>query len=573
MNKKSICLSFMVLLAYSHLQAQDYPQNYFSSPLDTPLTLVGTFGEIRDDHFHSGIDLGTQELEGVPVMSAADGYISRIKIAPDGFGKALYITHPNGYVTVYGHLQKFTQVVNEYVRKAQYEQQKFAIELFPKPKEFRVKKAEVIAYSGSSGSATGPHLHFEIRHEETEEPINPLLFGIPVHDNVPPEIKYIRFFPTPEAGIVDKTDTAETFEIQVVDGVNIVNTPDFIQAFGMVSIGFAAVDHQEYSTANLGIYSAELFIDQNPVYQWRMDRFNFDDTRYVNAHIDYLSKKRDNITIERFFRLPGNHLPIYGDSTQLGYQNWTEDAPHDIRIVVKDFNGNTSLIEFQVISYSSMFDRPYQPRIPGAVLVTNQKGIAIHKNDLDVIIPSGAVYEDFYFFDSQRKSNNYLSQLYTIGDPYVAIQTPVTIGIKPSATIADSLKSKAVIVHIREDGSPNALLSAWNGAFLSAKSRSFGDFAVLLDTIPPQLVKEYVPADLNSSRGAVIQVKVSDDLSGLKSYSGTLDEKWILFEYDAKNRLLQADLSAVDTNHEHTARINVMDNCGNTTVWEYKFWF
>ena len=573
MNKMSKSLLLGILLFCGKLQAQEYPQNYFSSPLDTPLVLVATFGEIRPDHFHSGLDLGTQEMEGVPVMSSADGYISRIKVSPDGFGKALYITHPNGYVTVYGHLQKFTQAVNELVRKTQYEEQKFAVEIQPKSKDFRVKKGEVIAYSGSTGSAEGPHLHFEIRDAETEEPINPLLFGIPIHDNVPPEIKYVRFFPTPEAGIVNKTDTAETFEVQVVDGVNILNTPDFVQAFGMVSIGFASVDHQEYSSATLGIYSAELYIDGNLIYQWRMDRFSFDETRFVNAHIDYLSYRRDNVPIERCFRLPGNQLHIYGDSTQIGYQNWTEDAPHDIKIVAKDFSGNSSVLEFQVISYSSMFDRPYQPRTPGGILVTNAKGIAIHKNDLDVVIPSGAVYDDFYFSDSQRKSNNYLSQVYTVGDPYVALQVPVTIGIKPNISIADSLKSKTVIVSILNDGTFSALPSSWNGQFLTGKTKNFGEFAILPDTTPPVLIKEYVPADLNSSRGSVIQIKVADDLSGIKSYNGTLDGKWFLYEYNSKNHLLQADLSAIETNKEHTSRIIVTDNCGNITTWEYKFWF
>ncbi|HRH66455.1 MAG TPA: M23 family metallopeptidase [Bacteroidia bacterium] len=573
MDKKSISVVFLFLLVIGRMQAQDYPQNYFSSPLDTPLVLISTFGEIRQDHFHSGIDLGTGEMEGVPVMASADGYISRIKIAPDGYGKALYITHPNGYVSVYGHLQKFTQPVNEYVRKAQYEKETFAIELLPKAKEFRVKKGEVIAYSGSSGGAEGPHLHFEIRHEETEEPINPLLFGIPVRDNTPPEIKYVRFYPTPEAGILDKTDTAETFEVQVVDGVNMLNTPDFVQAFGMIGIGFSAVDHQEYSSANLGIYAAELYVDGNLAYQWRMDRFNFDDTRYVNAHIDYLTYKRDNVTIERCFRLIGNPLLIYGDTSQLGYQNWTEDAPHDIRIVAKDFSGNTSLLEFQMISYSSMFDRPYQPKVPGTVLVTPQKGIAIHKNDLDIIIPSGSVYEDFHFIDSQRKSSNYLSQVFTVGDQYVAVHQPITIGIKPLASIADSLKKQAVIINILNDGAERALPSSWNGPFLTCKSKTFGDFAIRLDTLPPVLAKEYVPADLNSSRGAVIQIKMKDDLSGIKTYSGAMDGRWFLYEYDAKNNMLQADLSSLDNNMEHTARIIVTDNCGNTTTWEYKFWF
>ncbi|MBK8587010.1 MAG: M23 family metallopeptidase [Bacteroidetes bacterium] len=176
MRKSHLLPVFLLFFAFTNLQAQNYPQNYFHWPLDTPLTIVGSFGEIRDGHFHSGLDLGTDEMEGRPVSASAAGYISRIKISADGYGKALYITHPNGYVTVYGHLQKFTQPVNEYVRKIQYERQAFEVDLNLKSKDFLVKQDEVIAYSGSTGSAQGPHLHFEIRDEETEEPMNPFFF-------------------------------------------------------------------------------------------------------------------------------------------------------------------------------------------------------------------------------------------------------------------------------------------------------------------------------------------------------------------------------------------------------------
>ena len=181
--KKTLFLAFIFSLSSSlTVEAQKYPQDYFIAPLDPPLILTGTFGEIRNNHFHSGIDLSTDEDEGYPVMAAADGYVSRIKIAPDGYGKALYVTHPNGFVTVYGHLQKFTSQVNSFIRRIQYERQEFAMDINPAINEFIVKQRDVIAYSGSTGSAEGPHIHFEIRDEKSEEPINPLLFGLPIKD-------------------------------------------------------------------------------------------------------------------------------------------------------------------------------------------------------------------------------------------------------------------------------------------------------------------------------------------------------------------------------------------------------
>ena len=571
-RQSSILFIFMALLSEA-IYGQSYPTGYFSAPLDTPLILVGTFGEIRNDHFHSGLDLGTGEQEGVPVMAAADGYISRIKVSADGFGKALYVTHPNGYVTVYGHLQKFTAPVNELVRTTQYSQQKFEIELFPKSKDFKVTKGEVIAYSGNTGGTTGPHLHFEIRDEETEEPINPLLFGLRVTDNIPPEIKNVRVFPMREAGIVGRTDSAITYEMQEMNGHFSLNTPDYIQAHGYIGVGFEATDKQDLSMATLGIYSADVSVDGTPVYSWKQDRFNFKDTRMVNAHIDYLSKRRENSTIERCFRLPGNFLNMYGDTNQTGYLDFIDDDSHDIKIVVKDFNGNERIFNFLIHSFSTLASEPFQKVPDGSVVVSYSKGVAIHKEFLDVVIPSGAVYEDIYYNDTEARTKTYLSSIFHVGNPYDALQVPISVGIKPNEPIADSLMSKALIISLHEYGQIKAEGGEWKGGFLTAKPKQFGAFAIALDTTPPKVVKEYVPADMNSYRGGIVQVRITDDLSGIKSYSGKLDGKWHLFEYDPKSTMLTADLSFLPMNHEHPIEVTVTDERGNTTTWTSKFWY
>ncbi len=573
MIRTCILLLTLSTLSLEGAFGQSYPKDYFSAPLDTPLVLVGTFGEIRDDHFHSGIDLGTGEQEGLPVMAAAEGYISRIKISADGFGKALYITHPNGYVTVYGHLQKFTAPLNELVQKTQYADQKFEIELFPKSKDYRVKKGEIIAYSGNTGSTSGPHLHFEIRDAETEEPINPLAFGIYVQDHIPPQIKNVRVFPVREAGIVGRTDSAITYEIQEMNGNFSLNTPDNILAHGYIGIGFEAIDHQDLSTAELGIYSAEAYVDGTILYSWKQYRFNFQDTRMANAHTDYLSRVRDRITIERCFRLPGNFLKIYSDTTQTGYMDFTDDESHDMKLVVKDFNGNKTEFNFLISSYSTQNTAPYQQKPEGSILVSNEKGIAIHKSDLDVVIPSGAVYEDIYYNDSEYKNKEYFSSVYTVGNAYDALQLPITVGIKPSAAIPDRLKDKTLIVSLGDYGKITAEGGEWKGDFLTAKTRHFGTFAIMVDTIPPTIEKEYVPADMNSYRGGIVQVRISDNLSGIKSYSGMLDGKWHLFEYDPKSTMLTADLSFLPMNHEHPIEVTVTDERGNTTKWVSKFWY
>lgn len=574
MNYKSLAgLTCFLLSGYFSL-AQDYPRNYFSAPLDTPLILSGTFGEVRPDHLHSGIDISTDGMEGLPVMAAADGYISRIKISAGGFGKALYVTHPNGFVSVYGHLQKFTAPVNELCRKTQYEKQQFEIEIFPKSREYKVKKGELIAYSGNSGASSAPHLHFEIRDELTEEPINPLLFGLKIKDSMAPEIRNIRVFPLSEAGILNHTDTAITYEIQNIGGVVSLNTPDLIYGYGFLGVGFEAVDKQfPEDESNLGIYQAEVVVDRQVIYSWKMDRFNFSETRSANSHADYLSRHRDRINIEKAFKDPGNELKIYPDTNLTGLIHLEDDDAHDVTIKVSDFNGHSSQFEFIINGKSSLANKNYQPHPTGALRITPSKGAAIRRSNIEITVPPAGVFDLFYLYDSETESKDYLSSIFKVGDAYVAINNPVNIAIKPKLPIPAELKSKALIVRLEEYGSKIALGGEWRGEFLQANTRKFGNFAILLDTVPPVLTKEYVPADMNSYRGGLFQVRVSDDLSGIKSYSGTIDGKWHLYEYDAKNQILTADLSALPSNKEHHAELTVADERGNITTWKYSFWF
>ena len=581
MNLK-ISLTFLLLTILStQLKAQRYPNSYFIPPLDTTLIIEGTFGEIRPDHFHTGIDFSTFEMEDMEVHAAADGYVSRIKISNGGFGKALYITHPNGLVTVYAHLKKFRDDIQRVVLNAQYEQKSYEVELQPKPKEIKVVKGEIVALSGSTGDAAGPHLHFEIRDGATEEPINPLFFGFHFEDTIPPVITNVRIFPLAGQGLLNTTDSAATFvsvfafnedgKLKSKSDYTIKNM-DYNKVLGSIGFGIEATDRMQNSNATLGIYSVRLKVDSNIVYEYKMDRINFSDTRQVNAHIDYGSKIHDNLIIQRCFRLPGNHLKIYPDTTKKGYVNFADDGSHNIEFVVKDFNGNTATCNFTVIGYNLLADYSYQST-PEGMTVTSEKGISIHKPNVDISIPAGAVYEPYQFTASESsQKDNPIAKVFHVGDKAVPIQSSVALGIKPQQ-LPDSLKSKAVLVSLDNFGNYVYEGGSWTGNFLTANVRHFGDFTIAVDTIPPRIVKEYYPADQYTSRGAVVQFTISDNLSGVKHYSATVDGKWMLMEFNKRDRLITGDVTNITQNQTHQIELTVTDEKGNESKFSDTFFY
>ncbi len=579
MNLKNTITFLILTILSTQLKAQRYPATYFTSPLDTVLVLEGTFGEIRSNHFHSGIDLSTYQSEGMEVHAAADGYVSRIKISAGGFGKALYITHPNGLVTVYAHLTKFREDIQKMVLTNQYEQKSYEVELFPK--EIKITKGEVIALSGGTGDAEGPHLHFEIRDGLTEEPINPLFFGFPIEDTIAPIITKVRIFPVAGQGILNTTDTAATFVavnwFNELDDTRVKNeytitSPDFNKVSGLIGFGIETTDHMENSDATLGIYSVQLKVDSNIVYEFKMDRFNFNDSRYVNAHIDYRSMILENQVIQQCFRLPGNHLKIYPDLSKNGYFNFTEDRTHNIEFLVKDFNGNSSTCHFNLISHTLLTEFTYQPQ-PKGVTISDEKGTAIHKADIDVVISSGAVYDTYRFSESEFSPNvNLIAKVFHVGDRTVPIHTSIAIGIKP-LHLPDSLKSKAILVSVDEYGFYESEGGNWKGDFLTANVRHFGDFTITIDTVPPTIVKEYYPADQNTSRGLVVQFKIGDNLSGIKNYSATVDGKWILMEFNKHESLITGDIENIPQNETHQIEVTVTDEKGNVAKLSDTFFY
>ncbi len=535
----------------------------FGNPIDPPFVLAGTFGEIRNNHFHTGIDISTGNATGKPVYAAGDGYVSRIKVSATGFGKAIYITHPNGFVTVYAHLNNFSEPIEKYIAKIQYKKESFEADESLESGKLKVKKGSIIALSGNSGASIGPHLHFEIRDERTEEPINPLLFGYVVADNVKPAIKSVRFSPVPGQGIVVDSDKPRSYNVVQSEAGLSIPVSDYIQVFGKIGFEFSLTDYQAKGGSPLGIYSIQLAIDTMQVFSMKYDRLNFKDSRYVNAHIDYEAKYDDEGIFERCFRLSGDKLKIYDDTSSTGYFEFQEDGVHDVSLSVKDFNGNTSELNFQLLSYSSLAGGQYTEQPEDYFAMFPDKGLAIHKSDVEIIIPANAIYEVLLFTNTQSAGKKgYFSPTYEIGNPRVPLHLPVTLSIRPQ-NLPDFLRTKAIIVSFDKKGKVTYEGNEWNNEFLSAKTSHFGLFAISADTIPPVISILKKPGEGNAA--SEIKIKITDDLSGIKSYRMLLNDKWFLADYDAKNNLLIANVRDIATGKSHKVEIIVTDMVGNST--------
>lgn len=513
------------------LAQKQYPQNYFASPLDIPLELAGSFAELRSNHFHSGLDLRTQEKEGFNVYAPADGYVSRIKVSAYGFGYALYITHPNAYVTVYGHLQSYNAKISAYLKKMQYEKKTFEIDLILPRNKIKVVKGEIIAISGNSGGTEGPHLHYEIREKRSEHPINPLLFGYKIKDSIPPVIEGIKCFDEINA-------TSFNIEFKKLNGSYYVDSKDTIKFPAEFSMGIATYDLMNNNTSKNGIYKLELWFDSTLINRIQLERFSFNETRYINALVNY---KTYNETGNKYLQskiLPGNKLRIYNIAKNNGIIKLTDNNLHQITYKVSDFEGNYSEISFYVKKYNEDSNIKQQILVDSNILITSNLPDTFKAENLKIFFPLNSIYENIILNQRElRNDGNFLSNIFQIHDNIVPIHKSIVISIKADS-IADSLHSKLLIVNIKDNKKVVSEGGKFSDGFVTTNINNFGKFAVLIDTIAPLIKPLNYSQKVMDVRQKTIDFRITDDLSGLAKYKGELNGEWILMEFNGKNNQL-----------------------------------
>ena len=515
-----------------------YPQTYFQAPLDIPLYLSAPFGSLRDNHFHSGMDIRTFEKEGMPVYAIADGFVSRVKISTIGYGKAIYIEHTNGYTSVYGHLQKYEGAIAEYIKKYQYQNETFELDHFP-GKVLPVKKGQIIGWSGNSGGSTGPHLHFEIRSTKSEEPLNPQLFGIHGVDFFEPSIKKVLIYNL-DANRPRLLENFRVFKNKTEKVDSILFYSDTINvAKGIIGFGVEAYDYLTNLNTEYSLYGMELSIDDQKYFSYQLNRIDFDNSRCVNVHIDYEMYKRDEIRFQKCFLDDGNASKIYNYLRNKGKFHLIDENVHKVTIQVSDFDGRTEAFIFYIRGFNKDNSIPERKAESTVETCYPKKNNIYRTKELILEIPAKALYDtlDLSLSVLKEKEHYSYSSTFKIQDQFTPLSKSFSISIKPE-NVPVQLESKLLIVYFQKSGNIHSVGGEFKDGYVSAKSSNFGNYFVTFDTIAPTIHALNISKEGTIKDTSALKFRIDDNLSGISTYRGTINGKWVLMDYDSKNDLL-----------------------------------
>lgn len=559
---RALLSSLLILISVSLLAQAEPDTRDFRSPLDIPLILAGTFGELRSNHFHSGLDLKTQQREGLPVYAIGPGTVSRIKISHWGYGKALYIAHPNGYTSVYAHLQKFSPEIEAYVKKAQYDQRSYEIELFPEHGKLLVDQGEVIAFSGNTGGSSGPHLHFEIRNSTTEHPINPLLFGYEVRDATEPTLLEAYAYPLSQTSQV--SGSTERIKLNIRRQADGTYVSDTLSVIGDIGFGVHTYDRQDMAANKNGPYAIKQLVDGKLYTDIVFDRFSFGESRLINTLIDYEHFGQTYDRVQRLFRAPGNRLSLFETPENDGKVSVQSGSTKTVEIVISDLKENKTLLRI-----------PLQgKRLPQQNKTSKRGGdhyvLAARPNTFEmegakVFFPAQTFYEDFALRLEMKEGK------FTIHDNTVPAHRRFTLSFDVDH-LPEEERRQWFIARLDKRGRPSFVKTYRRGNIFSARTRNLGTYTLERDTTAPKIRPKNFKARQWLTNYRYLRLHISDDLSGISSYKASLNGEWILMEYEPKTNTLTYDFSDnVSSTSQNELRVELLDNAGNATEYTVTF--
>ena len=563
---------FLLSAVFSGAQSwpnPDYPKDYFQWPLKLAPALVANFGELRPNHYHMGLDCRTEQKQNQLVLAAAPGYIAKVKIEPFGFGRCIYINHPNGMTTVYAHLNDFNPDLEKYVTAQQYSLKSWKVFLDIPAGLFPVTKGQFIAFSGTTGGSSGPHLHFEIRDTKTDKVLNPLLFGLPVTDKIAPDILRLAVY---DRNLSTYEQSPQLLMLKQKNGVYAPLQPLLRSGSSKVSFGISAFDRYTGSTSHNGIFQALIFENDLPVIGFRMNDIGYDETRFLNAHIDYKLRASGGPFVQHLSRLPGYPEGIYKNFNGNGVINLADDSIHRIRIEVKDAAGNSSELRFDI---------RYDPAItkkagPSSVIGATQKEFypgtknGYLNESIVLLLDEKCLYDSFRFqyAETAMPGGNPLFHLHNNTVPlhlpfFLKIKGKIPTGLREKVMVQRSWNSK----YSYAVGEP--MKGQDEGWFMTA-FREFGDFRLLVDTLPPLITPIGFTDGMNMYAQKRLAFIVTDNTDDLRSFTATLDGKWLRFSND-KGKIFIHNFDEMCPPGHHELVVTAEDAVGNRTEKRYHF--
>ncbi len=562
----SLFIQILVIQLFGQATAAYHP------PLDIPMYLSGNFGEIRPDHFHSGIDIKTQGTTGHHVSAIESGYISRIKVQANGYGFSIYLAHPDGFTSVYGHLDRYREDIANYVKNIQYLRQAHQVDIYPKPEEFPLEKGDFIAYSGNTGGSMGPHLHFEIRNSANQHPVNVLNYGFEILDHIAPKFLRLCVCPLGKNARVNGSADKQFFDLVYDQGVYTIPWGTKMELHGKIGIEVEIYDFLDGAGNRCGIYTLEGFLDEQSFYKHKMEEFSFSESRYVNAHMDYEENIHSGRKYQRLYRLPNDKLRIYGKLENNGVLDVDDSGILTIRAIATDVAGNTSELSFKARgvkgpSTSAENNNHY------ACLMKYDESSIFENEKVRVEVPANALYETLEFqYGESSSEKGILSPQYHIHNEFTPLHKAYTLSVK-APEVAPEFHSKLIFATYDDEDKPSSAGGEYVNGRLVASMKSFGTYAITMDTIAPEINPLKGSDELNQEGRKSLRFNIKDDLSDIEKYEGYIDNRWALFEYDPKNELLSYtfDKERISKNSRHELELYVSDSQGNVNLYHTIF--
>ncbi len=544
-------LFFIGSVQSGYAQETDTDKPSFIPPFDFPITFSGNFGEIRANHFHGGLDFKTGGTIGKPVRALADGYISRIRVT-HGSGYVLDVAYDNGYSTINRHLSAFVGDVARRVEDLQYEKESWEVEITPEPDEYPVKAGQIIALSGNTGYSFGPHLHLDMIETATDEYIDPLPFFMnKVKDKTAPRAEGIMLFPQPGKGVVEGKQTRRAFPAHPTKPIT---------AWGLIGAGIRAYDYMDGVQNKYGVKTVILEVDGEEVFRSTVDRFAYEENRYINSwtHGQYMKS----------FIEPGNRLRMLQASNgNRGLVEINEERPYRFVYTLSDALGNTSKVRFTVQGQKTTI-APVEHREKYALKW--DKVNYLQEPGLELVIPKGMLYDDVLLNYSVRADSGDIAFTYQLNDTRIPMHNACDLRIGLRRRPVEDV-TKYYVAGVTARGGKSRIGGKYEDGVMKVRIRDLGTYTVAVDTVPP------VITPVNQAqwgRTGKIIFKAKDKETGINTYRGTIDGKYALFGKPnsiSGNLVCELDPKHVEKGGKHVVEMTVTDGCGNRTTEQFDF--